>query len=304
MTLPNDILSEISHSVISRLEAHKSVREVTLAERAPARIADIITWEHENQPLRLPADLRAFFMLSDGLELSWRVKCADETLPLGSMHLNAIGQLLPVTAPLLDHQGRQRAELPATRGGVRAFDLDSKCAHGRVCILYCGEEDKAQVWFQDLACSWNFIANSFTDYFRLMMLHLGLPRWHYAYTEVGLDPVARQWFCVLAPDRLVVALDTHAAPKRSAALGANGSSPGGCPSNTASQSSLHSAPASGAATAATAAPRETHAAAPPPAAPTPPSQPPRTISKSSSGTRRKSTGMGGGGSGTWSRSNR
>jgi hypothetical protein len=39
-----------------------------------------------------------------------------------------------------------------------------------------------------------------------MVLHLGLPRWHYAYTEVGLDPVAKQWFRALAPDRLAVAL--------------------------------------------------------------------------------------------------
>ena len=75
---------------------------------------------------------------------------------------------------------------------IRVVDLDTKCEGGRVCLVPCGRAEM-QVWFQDLACRWSFIANSFTDYFRLMVLHLGLPRWQYAYTEVGLDPIARQW---------------------------------------------------------------------------------------------------------------
>lgn len=89
-----------------------------------------------------------------------------------------------------------------------------------------------QIWFQDVSCSWFFIADTFTAYFRLMMvtsprrfrilyslllalladvlitaenvpnwpvhnrytvsqMHLGVPRWHYAFTRVGPDPVAQ-----------------------------------------------------------------------------------------------------------------
>lgn len=59
-----------------------------------------------------------------------------------------------------------------------------------------------QVWFQDTSCAWSFIACGFSDFLRLTILHVGLPRWQYAYTDVGLDPVARQWFRLLAPSRL------------------------------------------------------------------------------------------------------
>ena len=59
-----------------------------------------------------------------------------------------------------------------------------------------------QVWFQDLGCTWCFVANSFTDYVKLMLAHLGLPHWQYAFTESGIDPVAKHWFRFLAPDRL------------------------------------------------------------------------------------------------------
>lgn len=47
------------------------------------------------------------------------------------------------------------------------------------------------MWFQDLTCNWHFIANTFTDYFRLMVMHLGLPRWQYAFTDVGLDSISQ-----------------------------------------------------------------------------------------------------------------
>jgi hypothetical protein len=45
-----------------------------------------------------------------------------------------------------------------------------------------------QVWFQDLSCNWHFVAPTFTHYFRLMIMHLGVPGWHYAFTDVGMDP--------------------------------------------------------------------------------------------------------------------
>jgi len=70
---------------------------------------------------------------------------------------------------------------------VGAFDIDAKAKNGRLALIY-RHKDKPQIWFQDLSCQWFFIANSFTDYFRLMIMHLGIPNWHYAFTQVGLDP--------------------------------------------------------------------------------------------------------------------
>ena len=37
-----------------------------------------------------------------------------------------------------------------------------------------------------------------------MMMHLGVPRWQYAFTRVGLDPSAEQWFRFLCPERLSI----------------------------------------------------------------------------------------------------
>ena len=71
---------------------------------------------------------------------------------------------------------------------IGAFDIDSKVKNGRLALIYKNPTAKPQIWFQDYSCQWFFIANTFTDYFRLMIMHLGLPNWHYAFTQVGLDP--------------------------------------------------------------------------------------------------------------------
>ena len=92
---------------------------------------------------------------------------------------------------------------------IVAFDMDQRVKDGRLALLYRGDVSKQnpQIWFQDLSCCWYFIANSFTDYFRLMIMHLGLPHWQYAFTNVGLDSLSLQWFRFLSPERLAIDLE-------------------------------------------------------------------------------------------------
>jgi tubulin polyglutamylase complex subunit 2 len=87
--------------------------------------------------------------------------------------------------------------------------MDSRVKDGRLALLYRDNFDKPQVWFQDLSCCWFFIANTFTDYFRLMIMHLGLPHWQYAFTQVGLDPQTLQWFRFLSPERLAIDMENR-----------------------------------------------------------------------------------------------
>ena len=107
---------------------------------------------------------------------------------------------------------------------VAAFEIDATSGQSRVALVYGvnrlgstdikqntagGDSNRSlsrgttqcgpQVWFQDKGGRWFFIANSFMDYFRLMVTHLGLPGWQYAYTDVGLDPICKQWFNYLMP---------------------------------------------------------------------------------------------------------
>ena len=46
------------------------------------------------------------------------------------------------------------------------FDLDASCPCGKVALFYVLGDSNPQVWFQDLACCWHFLAASFADFFR------------------------------------------------------------------------------------------------------------------------------------------
>ena len=46
-----------------------------------------------------------------------------------------------------------------------------------------------QVWFLDKAFEWHFLAANFPTYFRMMLVHLGLPLWQMRFTSMGLPQV-------------------------------------------------------------------------------------------------------------------
>ena len=50
--------------------------------------------------------------------------------------------------------------------------------------------------------TWFFVAWSFCGYYQLLLEHLGIERWQFAYTDLGLDPVTQHWLLYFAPDRL------------------------------------------------------------------------------------------------------
>lgn len=70
-----------------------------------------------------------------------------------------------------------------------------------------GYRPTPEVWFADRANTWFFLSRSFTEYFRLLTLHLGLPEWQFVFTDAGLSPISQQWFNFFAPVRLQIDLE-------------------------------------------------------------------------------------------------
>lgn len=117
------------------------------------------------------------------------------------------GDLVEPHATLAEISQESWQKARQARKSFRAFDLDSSCQSGKVALLYCQGNDNPQIWFQDLSCKWYFLCKTFSDYFRLLVMHLGLPNWHYSFTEVGLDPASKHWFRLLSPERLAIDLE-------------------------------------------------------------------------------------------------
>ena len=111
------------------------------------------------------------------------------------------------------------------------FELDNCNGYGKVCLVYtvdtgiiitsnlCSNHNfiynyriystlishflgsknqtSREIWFLDRSLGWHHLTDSFTKYFRLMIMHLGLPQWQYALTSIGLSPTAKVPFNTL-----------------------------------------------------------------------------------------------------------
>ncbi|XP_020841373.1 tubulin polyglutamylase complex subunit 2 isoform X2 [Phascolarctos cinereus] len=172
-------LEKLTLGVARILEASPGVTGVSVVEREPADIGMITAWEQENDCV-LPEDLKNFYLMTNGFHMLWNVKLDNYPIPLGSLMINSIMKLnqLHQTSVYL---------LPNSPSLV---DLEE-------------DEDEApqdaEIWFLDRALYWHFLSDSFTTYYRLLITHLGLPQWQYAFTSYGISPQARQWFNMYKP---------------------------------------------------------------------------------------------------------
>ncbi|XP_042310235.1 tubulin polyglutamylase complex subunit 2 isoform X2 [Sceloporus undulatus] len=204
-------LDKLTLGVARFLEASPGVSEVTFVEKEPAERHAIVSWEQKNACV-LPEDLKNFYLMTDGFHMSWSVKFDDNPMPLGSMTINSISRLtrlgsssvyaLP-NAPTLadledtDEEGgnKEQPKKPHLDSRSLIFELDPCGGNGKVCLVYKNTKPvvspASEIWFLDRALYWHFLTKSFTAYYRLLITHLGLPQWQYAFTSYGISPQAK-----------------------------------------------------------------------------------------------------------------
>ncbi|KAH3834213.1 tubulin polyglutamylase complex subunit 2-like isoform X2 [Dreissena polymorpha] len=217
-----NLFEQMNVGILKYLEKKTGVCKLELEPRKPSDRSALLAWEQKNTVF-LPEDLKNFYMTSDGFLLTWSVKIDNGPIPVGRMHLNSMAKLLKVGGEVnktlvnpslsdLDMDSdcedeTSGTERPSWDTRCRIFELDPCDGYGKVCLVYKenktgGADPKIEIWFLDRALRWHYITESFTSYYRLMIMHLGLPQWQYAFTDIGLCQQAKQWFTMYAPLRL------------------------------------------------------------------------------------------------------
>jgi hypothetical protein len=218
------------------------------------------------QGVSLPADAAHSLSLSDGFHLRWSIRMRDEILPIGNLHINALSQWRRMQVQKLKVCGAHYSSSEEMSGAVsededapdepeklslrlqpappssypRLFDLDCTCPAGHVCLLYTSPISSS-IYFVDLSSTAYFLAPTLTHYYRLLLMHIGIPHWQYAFTDAGMNQSAEQWFNLLSPHRLEIDLKhervQRMAAERAAATAASSAPPAAVRSTT----SLHRA---------------------------------------------------------------
>ncbi|KAG9393180.1 hypothetical protein J8273_3310 [Carpediemonas membranifera] len=210
------------------LENEPNIENVQVHQRAPVSVKEIDAWEWKNAPFKLPQDMKTFFYTSDGFSLTWDMRDGDIVSPMGNMNINRLEQVqriesLPIPTvscpPRTTPAGASASMSPkdvATRSDeLGVFVLDRAMSSGTVALLYMhGPEQEPQVWFQDLNMSWNFVARTFSDFFRLVLMNMGLPNWLYTFTGFNADPVTQIWLKRLCPHIVASAARPGSGAKR------------------------------------------------------------------------------------------
>ncbi|KAM8961629.1 tubulin polyglutamylase complex subunit 2 isoform 2-T2 [Pelodytes ibericus] len=208
---------KITMGIYTILESSPGVTEVTFEEKGPAERHLILAWEQKNG-CTLPEDLKNFYLMTDGFQMSWKMKLSDSPIQLGSMVINSISNLSRLeetsvytlaNAPTLadlddDSEEEGQPEKPHFDSRSAIFELDPCHGSGKACLVYKRSKPgelmmDPEIWFLDRALYWHFITPTFTAYYRLLLCHLGLPQWHYTFTSYGLSPQAKQWMNMYKP---------------------------------------------------------------------------------------------------------
>nr|XP_002740692.2 PREDICTED: tubulin polyglutamylase complex subunit 2-like [Saccoglossus kowalevskii] len=222
-----EMFDRLTMGIVRSLEKRPGVSDVRLLDRKPAERHIVVSWEQKNSCM-LPDDLKRFYLTTDGMLLQWNIKFDEHVGQLGRMEINAMSNVVKLggnnsssNTPSLvdidydtddeDSDGivDNTAPTPHFDTRSRVFELDPCEGYGKVCFVYRDTKPGSpaqhpEIWFLDRSLRWHYLADTFTQYFRLMLMHLGLPQWQYTFTDIGLSPQAKQWFNMYAPVRLTM----------------------------------------------------------------------------------------------------
>ncbi|KAJ3119263.1 Tubulin polyglutamylase complex subunit 2 [Physocladia obscura] len=222
---------------VSYLESCPGVSKIKIGTtRAPSSLHAITQWEAAAakavmqdtgiaRSITMPQDLKALYDVSDGFSFQWSAKFPritdgrqktnnTEACILGDIHVNGIDGLIHIPcqySPNRKHKTQQYDNL--LRGWKLppgpVFVLHNVIHHGKVCLVYPVSESgeqlvrdvcSAEVWFQTAKSGeWYFLSETFSGYFRLAVLHLGICGWQLLLTDQGVPQYILDWISFYSP---------------------------------------------------------------------------------------------------------
>jgi len=221
-----DVSDKMLLGVVSTLKKRPEIKEVNLHKYLPVKEITLREWEQANCT-KLPSDIRNFYLTCNGMLLTWSAynnKINDEFQSVGKMGINSLENLNKVCKIFSTKSNQNRISVadyfsdnsdtedgsckqqPHFDSRVKLFELDDCNGMGKVCILIRNNETvlnlDTEIWFMDRSLRWFFITNSFCDYYRIMILNIGIPNWQYCFTKIGLPQHTKKWYKLMAPVHL------------------------------------------------------------------------------------------------------
>lgn len=99
------------------------------------------------------------------------------------------------------HEGPQ---VPSFDPRCKLFEI-AQCGESKVILAYQVRSDHEEpgIWLHHPGKDqWHYLADNFTKYFRMMLVHLGLPLWQYCIVGIPIPSWVEQVFFLVGPHLL------------------------------------------------------------------------------------------------------
>ncbi|XP_033185104.1 tubulin polyglutamylase complex subunit 2 [Bombus vancouverensis nearcticus] len=226
--------------VVKILESFPYVKNVRVDRRNGCETMAITNWE-QRHCVTLPENVRNFYAAIDGFLLQWNLEIAGEEFPVGRMEIGTLSSLKRYANNPKDHQTDSTKQeldtdthkpdnevtsnsitdlenpnsinLQGNDHGCKMFEI-ARCfpesGMAKVYLLYRmkHEEESPTIWLhREDTNRWYHLANNFTVYFRMMLVHLGLPLWQCCVSGLSLPPWVEQVYFLIGPHLLPSAVE-------------------------------------------------------------------------------------------------
>ncbi|EDV39436.1 uncharacterized protein Dana_GF25309 [Drosophila ananassae] len=235
---PEDAFYEnLTLGLIKTLSNVPRVCNVTLERRQPLNACQVVNWE-QRHCVYLPEDMKKFYLSTDGFVLNWSYQYAPNDIRrVGHIHFPHLLQVTLLRENIeTTHSSSNAASLASSNSDVlgpssqsqslsaaastgkdkwgnatpiitpksKIFEINNVNEVAKVCMLYeSTSSNNPKFYLLELSTlSWQFLADTFSEYLRMAIAHLGLPYWELCFSSCGLPSWTEQLFLLLAPHLL------------------------------------------------------------------------------------------------------
>ncbi|XP_020706197.2 tubulin polyglutamylase complex subunit 2 [Athalia rosae] len=192
--------------IIKILEGTPCVKNVQVERRLGCDRSALATWEQRHCCV-FPDDLRNFYASVDGFLLTWSFEISGEEFPLGRLEVGALAELKRFVGTKEQQSEAeaslpQNSDVPSLSSKCKLFEL-GQCGPSKVYLAYTGSESDPGIWLHDeKSARWFQLADNFTKYFRMLLVHLGLPFWQYCAVGLPTPTWVEQVYLLVGPHLL------------------------------------------------------------------------------------------------------
>lgn len=215
---PNDdaFYENLTLGLIKVLSNIPRITNINYDKRNPAERNSVNAWESRHN-VNLPVDMKSFYLCTDGFCLFWSYEySANDVKRVGKIHIPHLIQITLVRENLesiMATPGNQAQAKPPANDAIpplnlniksKIFELSSILDVAKVVMLYETPESCPRVYLLELeTLKLQFLADTFSEYLRMAIAHLGLPYWELCFSTCCPLPTWTQVCLLTSKPKLI-----------------------------------------------------------------------------------------------------